>query len=138
MKNINTLTARIESTNPRSAWSAGVKLYALELLEGLQEGIEQGWIDDNDILSPNLLDRALLNGASSWSEYSWGGCSLIYNGEIAERLCTASELKQTRNGERKPNKREEWLDTQARALHQAASIIRLHAGALEREEVGAC
>ena len=134
MKNINTLTARIESTNPRSAWSAGVKLYALELLEGLQEGIEQGWIDDDDILSPNLLSRSLLNGASSWSEYSWGGCSLIYNGDIAERLCTASELKKTRNGERKPNKEEEWLDTQARALFQAANLIKMYALQLGKEK----
>ena len=50
---------------------------------------------------------------------AWGGCSLIYNGDIAERLCTPSELKKTRNGERRPNDREMWLDTQTRALRQA-------------------
>lgn len=138
MKNINTMITRINETNPRSAWDKGVKLYALELLESLKNDIVDGYFDDDDILSPNLLNRVLLNGASSWSEYSWGGCSLIYNGEIAERLCTASELKKTKNGERKPNSREEWLDVQARALYQAADIIRVHAGALEREEVGAC
>ena len=64
-----------------------------------------------------------MNGASSWDQYSWGGCSLIYNSDIAERLCTPSELKQTRNGERKPNANEEWLDTQARALYQASAAI---------------
>lgn len=62
----------------------------------------------------------MLNGADSWIQYSWGGCSLIYDGDIAERLCSPSELKKTRNGERKPNGNEEWLDTQARALYQAS------------------
>ena len=46
-----------------------------------------------------------------------------YGGDIAERLCTPSELKKTRHGERRPNSREEWLDTQARALHQAARRV---------------
>jgi hypothetical protein len=38
-------------------------------------------------------------------------------------FCTPSELKKTHNGERKPNKNEEWLDVQARALNQAAKMI---------------
>lgn len=29
----------------------------------------------------------------------------------------------TKNGERRPNAREEWLDTQARALRQASTRI---------------
>jgi hypothetical protein len=65
-----------------------------------------------------------LNGAKDWSQYSWGGCSLIYDAAIARRLCTPSELKKTRNGERRPNSNEEWLDTQARALNQAFRNIR--------------
>lgn len=123
MRNINAMIARINETKPRSAWDKGVKLYALELLESLKNDIIDGYFDDDALFAPNLLNRAMLNGASSWSEYSWGGCSLVYNCEIAERLCTASELKKTKNGERKPNSSEEWLDTQARALHQAARII---------------
>jgi hypothetical protein len=48
-----------------------------------------------------------------------------YNNEdIAERLCTPSELKKTRHGDRKPNSREEWLDVQARALYQASNRIK--------------
>lgn len=137
MKNINTIIVRVESTKTRSAWSAGVKLYALELLESLRNDIVDGYFDDDDLFAPKLLDRAMLNGASSWDEYSWGGCSLIYNGEIAERLCTASELKRTRNGDRKPNSREEWLDTQARALYQAANLIHSHVDALH-QEVSVC
>jgi hypothetical protein len=67
--------------------------------------------------------KALLNGADNWNESSWGGCYEIYNSDIAERLCTPSELKKTRQGERRPNSREEWLDVQARALHQAERLI---------------
>lgn len=124
MTNINRIMDEVSEERTRSAWTQGVKLYALELLEGIKDGIESGWIDDEDIASPAMLDRYLLDGASSWTEYSWGGCSLIYNGDIAERLCTASELKKTRNGERKPNHNEEWLDTQARALYQASELIK--------------
>lgn len=72
----------------------------------------------------------LKNGADGWEAYSWGGSALIYNSDIAERLCTPSELKKTRNGERRPNRDEEWLDTQARALFQAAN--RLTAEAFRR------
>ena len=69
------------------------------------------------------LEEWLLNGASTWGEYSWGGSALIYNGDVAKRLCNPSELKRTHNGERRPNSREEWLDTQARALAQAAKRL---------------
>ena len=113
----------IEARTTRSAWSKGVSAYAFELVEGLEEAIEGGYFDLDDLSAPKLVERALLNGADDWSAYSWGGCSLIYNSDIAERLCTPSELKITKNGERKPNAREEWLDTQARALHQASHRV---------------
>lgn len=62
-------------------------------------------------------------GAPNWKEYSWGGSSLVYDNDIAKRLSTKTELKMTRNGERRPNAREEWLDVQARALYQADMMI---------------
>jgi hypothetical protein len=115
LKSISEITAIIESTNPRSYWGRGVKTYALELLEELPKNVEYG--------SPMSLSDDLLNGARNWNNYSWGGCSLIYDGDIAKRLCTPSELRKTKNGELRPNKDEEWLDTQARALCQAAHHI---------------
>ena len=122
---INDIRQRIENdkTHTRSAWNNGVKLYASDLLDQLQEAQEGGCFDPARILEPRYLRTTILNGATDWTEYSWGGCALIYNGDIAERLCTPSELKKTRNGERRPNSREEWLDTQARALRQAANRI---------------
>ena len=110
--------ARLESTNNRSAWNKGVNDYAIDLLDTLTEYpeiVENGRRAD--------VEAALLNGAKNWSVYSWGGCSLIYGQDIAKALCTPSELKKTRNGERRPNSREEWLDVQARALYQAANLV---------------
>lgn len=123
MKTVNEIRFAIESAKARSAWTRGVKAYALELMDELEEAIDLGYFDADDLESPKLLERQLLNGATSWDQYSWGGCSLVYNGDIAERLCTPTELKKTHNGERKPNSNEEWLDTQARALYQASAAI---------------
>ena len=110
----------LEGRKDRSAWNKGVTLYAFELVDQLEETAEY----NGELPSPGEETRAAMpNGASSWSEYSWGGCSLIYNEEIAERLCYPSEYKKTRGGERRPNAREEWLDTQARALTQAARRV---------------
>lgn len=118
---VDEIRAAIESKPARSAWEKGVKEYATELLDSLQENIAGGYIKMPE--SHAELKEALLNGASDWSQYSWGGSSLIYDCQIAERLCSPSELKKTRNGERRPNCREEWLDTQARALSQAFRMI---------------
>lgn len=114
----------LEASRARSAWERGVKEYAAELLEELEEAIAGGWFDPADLAAPKLVSRALLNGAQDWHQYSWGGCSLIYDSDIARRLCSPSELKKTRDGERRPNPREEWLDTQARALFQASRLIK--------------
>lgn len=114
------LTAAVENLKPVSAWDKGVKAYALDLLEDLESALDY----DGDILTnANLLVKALLNGASDWSQYSWGGAAMIYDKDIAKRLCTPSELKKTRNGETNPNKTEQWLDVQARALYQAERMI---------------
>lgn len=109
------LLKMIENTKERSAWGRGVNEYAYELVENLET---------NEITTDmHELEILLLNGADSWKKYSWGGCSLIYDCDIAERLCTPSEFKRTKGGERKHNNREEWLDVQSRALFQAAHKI---------------
>ena len=122
---INYIREHIENdkTRNRSAWDRGVTAYAMDLLDQLQESVDYGDANLSRILEPRYLRGVLLNGAESWKQYSWGGCSLCYDGDIAERLCTPSELKRTHSGERRPNSREEWLDTQDRALFQAANLI---------------
>ena len=112
---INDIRATIKTRKTRSAWDKGVTLYALELLDNIRD------LPAAD--NRQEIKKALLYGARDWREYSWGGCSLIYNADIAERLCSPSELKRTRGGEWRPNRREEWLDVQARALYQAFRLI---------------
>ena len=104
--------AILTASPARSAWTRGVKAYALEMVEGLAEQLD-----------PTYSPVKLLNGAEDWQQYSYGGNALIYNADIAERLCSPSELKRTKNGENPPNRSEQWLDLQARALHQAARLI---------------
>lgn len=132
MGNIEKLYQSIESEKQRSAWDKGVTAYALEMVEQLGEQINDGYFEELDLTESKKVRAALLNGAVNWSQYSWGGCSLIYDSDIAERLCCPSELKKTRNGERRPNSREEWLDTQARALFQAANRVCRHIRTLEK------
>lgn len=120
---VETIRNTIESKNYRSAWDKGVTAYALELLDSLAESIDCGYFDPADLWSLDSVRDALLNGASDWTEYSYGGCALIYNGDIAERLCSPSELAKVRGGQRNPNSRENWIDVQARALWQAYWLI---------------
>lgn len=110
----------LETRKDRSAWDKGVTIYALELLE---EYAERAAYEGRQAANTAEFKEWLKNGASDWDQYSWGGSSLIYNSDIAERLCCPSELKKTRNGEHRPNSHEEWLDTQARALRQAAGRL---------------
>lgn len=99
----------------RSAWSRGVKAYAVALVEDLDDGA--------DLSNETLLRKALLNGADNWQQYSEGGAALCYDADIAERLCPPSELKRCKWGMRAPNGRETWLECQARALAQAHRLI---------------
>jgi hypothetical protein len=122
MKTIAEIRQEIENKKPRSTWDKGVKEYALELLEDMEN--ERKLAKETDmVVYPATLEVELLNGAMNWKQFSWGGCSLIYDKQIARRLCTASELKKTRNGEKQPNANEHWLDVQTRALHQAENMI---------------
>lgn len=109
----------LEQRKDRSAWSRGVNEYAIDMLQQLTDYYKDGYISGEDLENCTACQIAALNGARNWSEYSWGGSALVYDRDIAAALCTPSELKITRNGERRPNSREEWLDVQARALYQA-------------------
>ena len=99
----------LEKEKARSAWKAGVIQYAFDILDNMEDG--------------EVAEKNLLNGARDWKQYSYGGCALTSDVDICHRLCSPSEIKKTRNGERRPNKQETWMDTQARALYQAARLI---------------
>ena len=62
------------------------------------------------------LERALLCGASCWSQYSYGGCALVYNGDIAEHYLPPSKRNRV--------KPEDLLDIQADALRGACQRLK--------------
>ena len=128
---LDKVAAELEAHKDRSAWGRGVNAYALELVEELRE---RAAYEGRNPEPGKECREWMLNGAQDWAQYSWGGSSLIYDVDIAERLCTPSELKKTRNGERRPNSREEWLDVQARALYQASNRITRHANRIAKQE----
>lgn len=131
MKKLEEIRATVKAQKTRGAWAAGVKVYALEILDTIEERSEYEGHEPETM--EELTDYAL-NGAKdhqkpndiyrAWSVASWGGSYLIYDGDICRRLCTKTEQKQTNGGNRRPNKREEWLDVQARALFQAYNLIK--------------
>ena len=104
----------IDNSKARSAWAKGVKDYALNL-------IEASYQNDTDIVTADM--SVYLNGAKNWQDYSYNGCSLVYDYDIAVSLCTPSELRITDHGRKLPNRSENWLDVQARALFQAHRVI---------------
>lgn len=114
------MRSQINARRARSAWDRGVREYALELIDSLEERAQ--W---ENALPCNLKEcrRWMLNGASDWLEYSYGGCALISSKDIAERLCTPSELKKTDNGRKWASRHENWISVQTRALYQAAMQV---------------
>lgn len=121
---INYVKNALETRKARSAWDRGVNEYALDMLTDLEIRIDdEGRTPDN----PRELAAWLLCGAQDWTQYSESGFALIWNLDIAKRLCSPSELKRltNKNGSLKdrPNPRETWLECQARALRQAATLI---------------
>jgi hypothetical protein len=95
MKTIENIRNTIQNRKARSAWDKGVKLYALELLDNIDDPDEQ-------LANEKLLYRTLLNGAADWQQYSEGGCALYYDQDIAERLCTKQWRRRLRKNTVQP------------------------------------
>lgn len=106
----------------KSAWNKGVCNYAEELFDNYLDRRDLLDYDDEARIG-KIAEKDLLNGAADWNQYSHGGCSLIYDEDICMALCSPKEQKRTHNGELPPNDKEDWLDVQARALQQAATLV---------------
>lgn len=118
----------LDSRKDRSAWDRGVTAQAYEMVES---------VDVDDLPeSREELRVLLLNGANGWTGYSYDGCALIYNADIAERYMTPSELKRYEAPGHDASmafRGESLLDMQARACMQAfhrvrRAIVQLNAG----------
>lgn len=105
----------------RSAWGRGVNVYVDELMETLEDADK--WHNVEDWNNYNTIAKYIYNGADNWKQYSWGGCSLIYDCDIAKRLCTPKALEKCKGGRYAPRRGMAWLDIQALALSQACLRI---------------
>lgn len=114
--NINVLISGIRNTKAYSAWSSGVKDYALMLLEHTV-------FPDDEVTSADELRCTLLSGASNWQEYSEKGYALLFDEDIASMLCTQTELRKNKHGRYNPNDTVTWIDLQANALNEAYLLI---------------
>ena len=110
MKTYDIINA-IKAQKARSAWARGVQQTAIDMLKDI----------DGEISSA----KDALNGADSPEQWAYGGCGLIYDEDIAELLCTPSELRRSNGGKRQPNSCESWLDVYARAAFQAYRLIKV-------------
>lgn len=108
----------------RSAWAKGVAVYAHELIDDLEMNIRDGYVSASVFANVAELEKAMLNGAKDWKQYSEGGCALCYNHQIAKRLCAPWELRKTDYGRKDPNPQESWIDVQSRALYQAFQMVK--------------
>lgn len=112
----NELRKLVEEIPNTSAYKRGIKKYTDELLDSLEEMARSYKRLPKD---ENELESWLLKGARNWGDYSWRGYSLIYDSQIAERLCNPSEFSRKNGGRIRPNRYETWLDEQSKALYYA-------------------
>lgn len=120
MRPIKEIKSIIAATKVRSKWNRGVKEYAIELLDELASRYNDENRDPKEISNRMELRKAVLNGADSWHQYSFGACSLVCDIDIAERLLTPTEFKRW---ERKESGGTDMLEAQARALASAFGMI---------------
>jgi len=116
------LIKKLNTVKTRSAWDKGVLDYALEIVENYAPE-EVTSVDD-------VLNYARDKHESLYSVAKWqseGGCFELYDDDIAQRLCTPSELRRCthKDGSLRDmaNARESWLDVQSRAVFQAYNRI---------------
>ena len=113
------LLAIIEGWHHRSKWDRAIDEDAYSLVCNASNDGEPDFV-----FRFGSLEKQLLSGAADWRAYSYGGCALVYDGDIAEHYCTPSQFKKSREGQYNPNRYENWLDLQARALYRAYCRIR--------------
>lgn len=83
--------------------------YINDLLESLED---MELIKDLKDYTKDQFEELLLNGANNWLHYSFSGCSLCYNYDIAERILTPSQQKRSHSSD--------WLLTQQACLLRSA------------------
>lgn len=105
-----------EHANQRSTWGRAVLTYSIELIENFSPAEITKLIFLAKERDWDAFEKMLLNGAYDWQQYSYGGCSLIYNKDVDIRLNPPSQRGRCSG--------EKLLSYQARALKQAYFLLR--------------
>ena len=101
------------SRTERTYWSRGVA----SLIRDYGEEVLQE--HDGEIVSARDFFKLWNCGNDSLRDAVYAGSFDIWNYDIAKRLCTPSELKKSNEGMRNPNRCENWIDVEIRAMYQA-------------------
>ena len=134
MENVytNELRMLVKEIPNTSAWKRGVKEYTDELLDNLEEKAQYY---ERLPRNEKELKEWLLNGATDCKDYSYTYCSLKYDSQIAERLCTPSEFKRKDGGRIAPSRHDNWFNEQAKALNYACLRIKSKFRLLEKPQI---
>lgn len=78
IKTIKQLEKVIENSPARSAWSRGVRDFAVDLVCNLKDSFRNDEVKEL-FEEPKILHKILLNGAADWDHYSWRGLCIRQN-----------------------------------------------------------
>lgn len=109
-----------EKNSHLSTWHRGVYDYAKWSLQPVIDG------ETDEERNYRSIKEYFLNGSDDFKGLSYGGNYYIYDEDIAKALAAPSERRYSkRTGQiLNPNKFENWLDVQKRALFQAYCLVR--------------
>lgn len=110
----NEMLKKLRGIKTKNHLGRAIIKYAVELVEDLPD-------DFDESPSAPITEKAFLNGASDWREYSFGGCSLIATKDIIKRIIPE---KKRHDMYLKYTDGDFLLDAQADALETAYSLIR--------------
>lgn len=109
-----------DTERKRGQWNKATACYADLLLDSYIE-ICKWYADQNEAIPALSLD-IVLNGASGWHQYSYYGCALVYDSDIAKVVFTPAQFAKWKQGRKVTA--EPLLDIQARALAAGWGVLK--------------
>lgn len=104
----------------RGQWNKTIAYYADFLLDSYIDICK--WRADQNEAIPALSLDVVLDGALGWHQYSYGGCALVYDGDIAKTVFTPAQFTKWEQGRKVTD--EPMLDIQARALAAGWRVLK--------------
>lgn len=109
-----------ETERKRGQWNKTMAYYADFLLDSYIDICK--WSADQNEAIPALSLDVVLNGASGWYQYSYGGLALVYDGDIAKVVFTPAQFANWEQGRKVTD--EPMLYIQARALAAGWRVLK--------------